>query len=710
MALGSEIYFTYAELDNCWGRITSTGIDPKTGAYAAANTWDASCTLTGTAGTVACQRSAVKPLIAMSADAVSSAANARQLLVNDAALGVVPFRLSSFGPSLGVQEQALLSYLRGNRSRESAADLRVRSSVLGDSINATPVAVGPPNQNYDHVLTDALYGTDLSFQAHSYLQFKADNLRRPGVLYGGANDGFVHGFRTGIAVGDTTESTLDAPNDGAEVLGYMPRPVWTNLKANRDSIYVTLDYANTHYAHHFYVDAPAVAGDVYYAGEWHTLLATGLGPGGPVDPAAPNAGQWIVTRETETAYGSVSVLDVTHPQSFQENQASILFKEWSIQDPPVCYDESQNNSVQAAMPNMGGIYGAPIIQRLHNGDFGLIFGNGLYSKNGNAGIFVVRIDAITGGTTLQYLHGGPSTVANQKNGIVSVTPSDLDGDGVVDYVYAGDVQGNVWRFDLSADQPLRWGHAVKIFATPNNQPITSSLVVTSVNAAGAAHQMVTFGTGRVWPLEAPDGPLYVRGAQSLYGIWDWNLRDWNSRSPTQYAALPSLPGGSALLVQTIGPTQVINGGNYRTSTDNAVCWIGASGVPGCGAYNQYGWKLALPAAGVQTNEQVVSNPVVYNGHYVVNTIIPILNDGYIMSLTLANGGPAVVGFFAEAGQAPNISGVNVRGMGTPIFLTRDSGRVTHMYFKDSNQTARMIGIGAPHHDPLIKRLTWRQLR
>ena len=44
VALGSEICFTYAELDNCWGRITSTALDSKTGAYAAANSWDASWT------------------------------------------------------------------------------------------------------------------------------------------------------------------------------------------------------------------------------------------------------------------------------------------------------------------------------------------------------------------------------------------------------------------------------------------------------------------------------------------------------------------------------------------------------------------------------------------------------------------------------------------------------------------------------------------
>ena len=709
VALGSEIYFTYAELDNCWGRATSTGLDSKTGAYAPTSTWDASCTLTGTPGTVACQRSGVAPLVVMNPDAPATGINPRQLMVNDNALGLVPFRLGSFGTTLNPQEQALLTYLRGNRSGETSG-LRVRSSVLGDIINATPVAVGAPSQNYGHVLQDALTGRDFSAQATGYKQFQSDQARRPGVLYVGANDGFLHAFRAGLAQGNVTQSPADIPNDGAELLGYMPRTVWTNLRNNRNSIYVTLDYANPNYAHQFYLDAPPAAGDVYYGGNWHTLLATGLGPGGPVDPAQLTAGEWIATRETETAYGTLSILDVTNPQNFQENSTSVLFQEWSIQNPPTTYDESQNNTVQAAMPNMGAIYGTPLIQRLHNGDFGVIFGNGLYSQNGNAGIFVARIDQVTGATTLHYLQGGPSTIANQKNGIAFVTAGDLDGDGVVDYVYAGDVQGNVWRFDLTATNPLAWGKAVKIFATPNNQPITSSLVVTPVKDTNGTRVMVEFGTGRVWPLEAPDGPLYVTGSQSLYGIWDWNMNAWNAHSSATVAALPNLPGGSALLAQTLGAVQTINGVNYRSSSSNPVCWVGGANITGCGTYNNFGWKLDLPAPSLQNNEQVVSNPVIFNGQFVVNTIVPLLNDGYTMVLGLATGAPPPVGFFADAGKAPNIAGVNGKGLGTPLFLTLAGGQVTHMYFKDVSQTARVIGIGSPHTTPVVKRLTFRVLR
>ena len=60
-----------------------------------------------------------------------------------------------------------------------------------------------------------------------------------------------------------------------------------------------------------------------------------------------------------------------------------------------------------------------------------------------------RFDSGSGATTFYYL----STGVTGGNGIAFTTPTDLDGDHIMDYVYAGDLKGNVWRFDLTSSDP-----------------------------------------------------------------------------------------------------------------------------------------------------------------------------------------------------------------------------------------------------------------
>ena len=98
---------------------------------------------------------------------------------------------------------------------------------------------------------------------------------------------------------------------------------------------------------------------------------------------------------------------------------------------------------------------------------------------------------------------------------------DLDGDGLIDYVYAGDLKGNVWKFDLSDNSTGNWGlHAegdpffVATDAGGNRQPITGGLSVSMDPAT--FKPWVFFGTGKY--LESSD--LSSTGVQSLYGIKD----------------------------------------------------------------------------------------------------------------------------------------------------------------------------------------------
>jgi type IV pilus assembly protein PilY1 len=404
-----------------------------------------------------------------------------------------------------------LNYLRGSRGNEvnnSGVGLyRARDGILGDIVDSSPTWVGPPSSPYVATWRDRLYPGDAASEnsgSQSYLQFIAAQQTRLNVVYAGANDGFLHGVRTGsFDAGGNFVNNSTTPNDGKEVLAYMPGAVLQTIHNSTDS---SVDFSSTQYGHTYHVDGSPGTGDIFYAGTWHTWLVGGLGPGG----------------------AAIYALDVTNPSAsnFTEaNAASLVIGEWT----PA--------TIGAAGANLGNTFGTPQIRRLHDGNWAVIFGNGIGSSSGDAGIFVMTVDHTTGNKSFRYLSTG---TAGNNNGITFTAPADLDGDHVTDYVYAGDLLGNVWRFDLTSKLPATWvaGTPALVFKTPAGQPITSKLIVASApEASGAQRLMIAFGTGQKTPLtnSAPVG--YASGAQTLYGVWDWNLSTWNSTSAAQYLSL-----------------------------------------------------------------------------------------------------------------------------------------------------------------------------
>src|SRR5699024_4335209 len=123
-----------------------------------------------------------------------------------------------------------LDWLRGERSqeqlREIPGDLRARDYVLGDIINSSPTFVGAPVPGthpdgfYDQLHRGDAKVPENDAGAAAYSDFAAAHAERQNIVYVGANDGFVHGFRAGsYQDGEYDAST----NDGREVLAYMPR-------------------------------------------------------------------------------------------------------------------------------------------------------------------------------------------------------------------------------------------------------------------------------------------------------------------------------------------------------------------------------------------------------------------------------------------------------------------------------------------------------
>jgi len=733
---GTQAYFAYYNPNNWTGRVTASSLSyDQYGNVVIATTpnWDASCVLTGVNAGSTCSTTGVP------GPTTAEAPTSRNILSWSGSTGI-PFEYNSLTL---VQQNALTAadagsqcnsttpyapadrtnYLRGDRSCEISTIgvglFRRRSSVLSDVMDSSPVWVGAPDAPYVSVWTDRLNPSDPlpenSPTGQSYAQFVTAEQNRQQVVYVGANDGLLHGFRSGTY---NTATGTYTNNDGYEVLAYMPGAVVQTIHSTTNA---SIDFSNPQYGHNYYVDATPAEGDLFINGQWHSWVVGGLGPGG----------------------SAIYALDVTNPGNFSEaNAASLVVGEWSSAT-ITCTNVSAPNASNCAN-NLGNTYGTPQVRRLHDGNWAIIFGNGFGSASGDAGIFVGILNPNSSSLpvtpTFYYLSTSTASTTN-PNGIAYTTPVDLDGDHITDYVYAGDLQGNVWRFDLTSASESNWAVTPgPLFSTPAGQPITTAVVVASgsPNPGMQPQIMVLFGTGQQVPLTNASAATYAAGTQSLYGVWDWNMSGWNALSPSvAYAGLAAGAMGTLQQANLQAQTVTINSSTQdRDIAQNAaICWAGQSGCTGASA--QFGWYLNLP--GVQ--EQIIFSPALVSQALTVNSLVPaantptsctILNStGFTYVLSAMTGG-AFNEVFLPPSEAtnPNVNnnqayidphaiGILTDAVGTSFITENATGTKFLIYetnqaegngnSSNANLQGGSLGLSLPPN-VIGHRVTWRQLR
>jgi type IV pilus assembly protein PilY1 len=702
IATGTQAFLAFYDPTTWTGDVTANNITFANGTVSVSTVanWDASCILTGVASGQTCQYTGASGPIA--AESPSS----RVMLTWNGTQGI-PFEWSSLSSA---EQNTLdagdstpyngnrLNYLRGVRTNEINSSgvglFRARVSILGDVVDSSPTWVGYPESPYANVWKDRLYPSNVAAEngSQTYSTFAANEATRLNVVYVGANDGFLHGFEAGSY--DTSHNFVNnstTPDDGKEVFAYMPGTVLQTIHNSTNS---ALDFSNAQYAHNFFVDATPDEDDLFYEGAWHTWLVGGLGAGG----------------------AALYALDVTNPANFSEsNAASTVIGEWSSAT-------ISCSNVTNCGQNLGNTYGTPVIRRLHNGMWGVIFGNGYGSASGDAGLFIMTIDPTSGADTFYYLSAGQ---AGKSDGIAYPSPADLDGDNVIDYVYAGDLNGNVWRFNLTDSNPANWHvTSTPVFTDPNGNPISTKVSVgATLVSQGSPRVIVDFATGRKVPVSVTSAATYAAGTQTIYGIWDWNLSSWNAKSSDQYASLttgPSSIGISNLQKQTLSAASQT--GVYD-DTSNTVCWGDGST---CGSNPKYGWYLSLPG----TQEQVIFNPLLYQGTLYVNSVIPPNNSplncnpstetGYTYAVSGTTGG-AVPKLFPNYSDA-NAAGENSDPSGSPFVMLAGGGAyvLTQSTASMNNETLPSGGpfqcsgmvceVQVTYHGATGQRLTWIEKR
>ena len=378
-----------------------------------------------------------------------------------------------------------------------------------------------------------------------------------------------------VGANDGMLHAIDA-SDGTELFAFIPNSVnWSDLR----------DLSNPEYLHKYFVDGAIVVSDrVQTPGK--NILAGMLGKGGR----------------------GIFTLDVSTPASFAESNVK-----WE--------------RTGATDPNLGIVQSKPIIAKLNDGSTALIVSNGVNSDNDRAVLLVYDLES---GSLIKQIDTNVGSTTD-PNGLSAPVGWDSDGNGTLDYVYAGDMLGNVWKFNLtgaSSGWSLANSGSPLFTATDASglpQAITSGLSL-------AMHPTnyktwVFFGTGRFMT----PGDLVDEDVQSMYGFVD------------------------------DGTPIVRNGGSANiTARSMAVLGTDASGRAIRGFQNNAalpptskGWYVDLvpPSPGLPEGERVVSETQMVGDVLVFASVIPTADAcspdgrGYVNALDAFTGTSTEPSFF-----------------------------------------------------------------
>ena len=375
----------------------------------------------------------------------------------------------------------LVMYLRGDRTESGKAFReQLQSAVIGHIINSQPVYIGAPvDRGYRYL--PATFGSTPS-GAKSYTAYVAQKVARscstalqggaanvcgPTMVFVGSNEGFLHGFNA---------NPDPAKDGGREIFAFAPYASLSQLGASSRSGFKA----------RFMMDGPLIERDAYWGGKWRNVVVgtTGAGP------------------------KAMFAMDVTNTD-FNGLKDSVL---WEMSD--------ANQAVQAHGDAIGHVLQEPEVGVLADGRWVVVTGNGYESRSRRAQLLVIELST---GNVLARLDTGVGSNA-QPNGLGGVTLV-RDGNQVITAAYAGDLRGNLWKFDLASTTVSDWkvSYGQKpMFTTDDERPITAPPTTVTHPLGGV---MVLVGTGKLFEVGDNKRPDTARGQvlpiESIYGLWDY---------------------------------------------------------------------------------------------------------------------------------------------------------------------------------------------
>ena len=273
-------------------------------------------------------------------------------------------------------------------------------------------------------------------------------------------------------------------------------------------------------------------------------------------------------------------------------------------------------------PELGIILGKPQIVRLLNGKWSVVVGNGYNSASEKPELFIIDIE--TGNLTKKITAGDELLAGN--NGLSTPLVVDTNGDFISDLIYAGDLKGNLWKFNLNSSAPDSWNTAfagsplyTALGPSGATQPITSKPVIANHPEGGF---MVVFGTGRFFTQGDEIIPAEGPNINTLYGI-----RDLGASVPSVSSRnLPPNTQPDVILQPQSIVTEEIEVSSGVTNTIRIISNNSIDFKGGGGKAPQQGWYMDLisPTNGAE-GERVIADPQLRN----VNSSTSVLFNTFV---------------------------------------------------------------------------------
>ena len=395
------------------------------------------------------------------------------------------------------------------------------------------------------------------------------------------------------------------------------------------------------YQHRYNLDGEMTVADVYLAGAWKTILVGTMGRGTP----------------------GVFALDVTDPVN-----------------PRFLWEVNAAN-----ISALGNNIGKPIIAQVADGQWRVLLGNGPNGSGNTAQLIMLSVS------------NGSATVVNTNEGgsegLSAIQAWDSNQDGLTDIAYAGDFEGNLWRFSTLGSTPVR----NKLFSAESSagvpQPISAAPI--AARNPGTGETWVYFGTGRY----LSEGDQTDVSANTWYG-----LRDLGA----VITGRPQLAGRSILAEGTVGgrTVRVIQEGE----TDDFII--------------KKGWFIDLvsPVNGAEGERMVVPNR--FQGLTLVGTTrIPDSTDvcnpsgrGFIMAIDPFTGGRLANNFFDVTGdgQVNTGDGLVVNGVLVPVSGVGFNSSPNNPIFVGSSMLVTFDDgstdtLGTSQGNLGVRRASWREI-
>ena len=345
-------------------------------------------------------------------------------------------------------------------------------------------------------------------------------------------------------------------------------------------------------------------------------------------------------------------------------------------------DIDEDDEQEAA--DLGFTFAAPAIVRSNSATASekwvVIFGNGYQNTTGNSVLYILKA---SDGSLIRKITAGVGY------GLSTASVVDVDNDYLADYVYAGDLEGNLWKFDITDADPAKWGMAFGTDNTSDNvidaadgdtpkplflaegQPITSKPDV--MRHCTRHGYLVNFGTGKYLSASVGCNDRTDTSQQTLYGIWDYGDDDDDSEylgkitdRATGALDYPASPHNAYLLKQEIITISGLSA-QYGVSTQRKANWAVAndstpgqfpnpSGTVTCcdgvdndsddstdeadEAIAHAGWFMDLP----ETGERIIKDPFIRSYRSISLSFIPNASpcsgggDTFLNELNACDGG------------------------------------------------------------------------